>query len=317
MKKQWLIGVVALWLVSIAIASIIGWNLCSARGLPVEQETGEQPGSTVPPPRGEERLKGEPVPTVAELERENAQLREELAELKDEMRKAASNCLVYAISQALQNAADREVTTQQVRVAWGRGIADIERARASGMFGGLDEFLALTAEIALMGEQGIRCLSDIAWDTDRTTEERESAVEMLAHMPHKLALQTIMETADPEVFDPPFPYDHIGIQLLRLPRADIQECVPEITRHLSSTLAAGEFDSTEGELTAILAFVHEDALCSSLLHDARIWHEDLPDVLFGANYVHTERAREFLEEVRRTHSNEEFRTMAAEMLDNW
>jgi hypothetical protein len=119
---------------------------------------------------------------------------------------------------------------------------------------------------------------------------------------------------DPESFGMYFPYEAIGMQLLKLPTADIQEYIPQIRRYLSSTLAADQF---EGELAAILAFVHEDTASSSLLHDPRVWQEDLYGVLDAADYAHTERGKEFLEEVRRTHSNEEFRTMAAEMLENW
>jgi hypothetical protein len=316
MKKQWLIGVVALWVVSIAVAGFIGWNLGSAGGLPVERETGEEPVSTVPAPRAEERLRQEPAPTVAELERENAQLREELAGLKDEVQKAASDFLMYAISQALQDAARKEVTTQQVEATWNRGMKAIERAAADSFFGigAIGDVLALTAEIALMGEEGIRCLGEIARDTGRTTEERRDALEILAHMPHKLALETIMEMPDPESFGMYFPYNAIEGPLLKLPTADIQEYIPQIRRYLSSTIAADRF---EGELAAILAFLHEDAFCSSLLHDPHVWHEELDRVFLAANYIHTERAREFLEEVRRTHSNEEFCTRAAEMLDNW
>jgi hypothetical protein len=308
MKKQWLIGVVALWVVSIAIAGLIGWNLCSSPSVRVEQETGVEPVSMVPAPRAEAPLKEEPASTAADLERENAQLREELAELKDEMQKAASDCLMYAISQALQGAAQREVSTKQVEATWKTHMEQIERT--GGPFG----WVGLAVDMALMGEQGIRCLSEIAWDTGRTTEERQTALETLSIMPHKLALETIMEMPDPESFGPRFPYDHIGRQLLKLPTADIQEYIPQIRRYLSSAVAAHQ---PEGDVTAILAFVHDDTFSLSLLHDPRVWHEHLDGVLSGADYVHTERAKEFLEEVRRTHSNEEFRTIATEMLDNW
>jgi hypothetical protein len=314
MKKQWLAGVIALWVVSIGVAGLIGWNLRSSRGLPVEQETREEAVSTVPAPRAQDRLRREPPLTVAELKRENAELREELAELKDEMQKAASDYLMYAISQALERAAEREVSTQQVRSTWEAGLQAADRIHPGGMLDELTETIWLLVDMARLGDEGVRCLSDIAWDTERTTEERHDALEMLAVIPDKVSLETIMEIPDPESFGPHFPYDHIGRQLLKLPTADIQEYMPQITRYLSSAVAA---DQPERELTAILAFVHDDTFSSSLLHDPRIWQQDLLFVLWGADYVHTERAKEFLEEVRRTHSNEEFRTMAAEMLDNW
>jgi len=316
MKKQWLLTVIVLWVVSIATACLLAWNLGSSRRLRVKREAGEEPLSTAQVPAAEERLRREPAQKLADLERENAELREELAELKDEVRKAASDCLMYAISQALQDAAEREVSTQQVHSTWKRGIEQIERA-GGGLFGGVGGFVALAAEIALLGEQGIRCLSEIAWDTERATEEREDALEVLGLMPHKLALETIMEMPDPESFGMYFPYDAIEGQLLRLPTADIQEYVPQITRHLSSAVGADEFSSTGGTLAAILAFVHEDTFCSRLLHDPRVWQEDLDGVLWEANYVHTDRAKEFLEEVRRTHRNEEYCTRAAEMLEKW
>ena len=73
----------------------------------------------------------------------------------------------------------------------------------------------------------------------------------------------------------------------------------------------------ETGIVAILAFVHDDTFSSSLLRDSRVWQDNLSEVLRAADKVRTDAAMRFLQEVSRTHRNEEYRDTARSMLDNW
>ena len=268
-------------------------------------------------PRPPARVELDPTRELARLELENAELRAELEQLRAKLDEVGVDYLSYALEQALKNAARRQISEEQVHSSWNKGLEAIDRATGTGMFDGFSEGLAFVADVALLGEPGIRYMAEVATDTRRSQDEREMALEVLALIAHKSALDAIMRVPDPGSFGADFPYDAIERQLTRLPMADIEEYVPQINRRTAGALAAGQFGRTEARIVATLAFVHEDSFSSSLLRDPRIWQENLSDVLGAAYYLHTNQAMEFLEQVSRSHRNEEYRNGAAGILDNW
>lgn len=318
MAKPRIPTITLVWVASIVLTMLLTQHYTSPSVSSLQDRFGEQavaPGDRKP--RVPAGLELDPKRELARLELENAELREELGQLRTTLDQVGLDYLSYALEQALKGATRRQISQEQVYSTWNKGLEAIDRARERSMFGGLSEGLAFVADVALLGEPGITYMAEVAADTRRSQDEREMALEALALIAHKSALDAIMRVPDPGSFGTDFPYDAIERQLTRLPTADIEEYLPQINRHTTETLSAGQFGRTEARIVATLALVHEDSFSSSLLRDPRIWQENLSDVLGAAYYLHTNQAMEFLEQVSRSHRNEEYRSAAAGILDNW
>ncbi len=310
MRKSVFAYIAILWAASIVVTALIASGVGNA---------GVAPPTPSAPARVERSVgvQQEGLANAAELERENAGLRAEVAALRKERDSIANDHLRLALGQTIRQIMEEQPREQKPGTTWRKRYDLMQEKSKRGMFGGLDEGMTLIAQMARSGPEGIRTLTGVITDHSRSTEERETALEFLSHIADKASLAAIMTLNEPDIMELDYPYDLIGEQISALTTADIREFIPEINRHIAQELGTDTIAPERAEVLAILALAHGNSESLAMLDDPRLLQEDLSGALQIASDLHTRRAREFVEWVYSRHPKDTVRQTASQFLEEW
>ncbi len=315
-------AIAVLWLWSIVLTAVLTWWITGHRPPPEEVAPDEGHGAAQEVQAGSARRderssQDESARDVAALERENVALRGETKRLRAELDRAEDGRLRLVFAQALREMMEAPPNGDDVETTWRKRIEVFRQKEKRGTFEGLDEAMSLMAEMARFGMPGIQLLASVASDHQRETDERELALQVLAHIRDKAALATLLKLREPDIMELDFPYDLIELQISALPTGEIREFIPEINRQIAAELGTDTIAPERTEVLAILALVHGDSRSWSLLQDRRVLLEDLRGAVRIAADVHTHRARQFVEWVARDHPRDDVSEAASRLVDNW
>jgi hypothetical protein len=302
---------------SLFLAFAAGWILSRA---PVK-ETGPAdfaaPQAKSPLPVSD----GEAVhdPSVERLRRENEDLRNRVAVLEGALKEARNEQFAARLTEAL-NEMVQQPGEEAVADRWGIGSTTYFKNSEAGMFGGIEDLAELVLDFALCGEAGVDFLVDTMSDEDRPEKERDLALGILAWIPHKKALDALLqdEYLAQEVELGNWDYvDSLFRQVTRLPAADVAPHLPTLDRLLLPELSeGGSLNDKETRVAAALAFQYGSREAWRLVCQRQKW-EDPAELLSQADAIHTQQARQFVERVAAQHPSAESRAQANEMLNKW
>ena len=302
-----LVGV--LWLGSIGLTAAVTWHI----GRRPEAIPGAHGQPVAPQPSGVSK------DDVARLRRENAELRAQVARHVEERREADTERLRLALGQALKEIVEGSPEPKEgyVEATWRRRYETFKSHKDRGAMGGLDKGLTLLADMARLGEPGIRFLADTVSDHQLDMAEREAALTALARIRDRASLAAIMKLREPDIMELDYPYDLILLQVSALSTNEVREFIPGIIRQAGLELGTDTIAPERPEVLAVLAFVHGDRDSWMLLHDERIANENLSGVLQIAADIHTPQSREYLEWLHQSVSDPDVRKTATRLLEQW
>lgn len=244
------------------------------------------------------------------LRAEVEELREALARAQDELARLRNERLQQALSGLLAVRANEFAATRSSERVVGGGLPRI-RHRDTQWFGSLPAMIGLFWEIARLGDAGIDQLLRRVGDPNLDPGERGIICELLVYVPYKGVLEFLM-TDHPDL-EYSVDLEFLQYQAENLPTADVRPHARELNRLIA--LDGGGTD--ELRLLVTLALVHEIPESRQLLRRVQGSEEHAQAVLEAVNWLGTGRAREYLEDVSRTHRDRTLRDQAAAFLEEW
>ena len=311
MQKKHVVLVATLWCFSVLLAFGLGagaaWHLAqadkpqTARAVPVK------------PPE---------IPAILEKARPDAA--EDAGTAPETQADSGENeRLRVAFRQALKEVVSRQQKQSgnpappHIQALWDRAFARWRKQKESGMFGGLDENMSLMADMSRMGAPGMKFLASLTEDGQRSMEERELALSVLAHIQDGAALGALLDLRAPDVTELDYPYDLIETQVASLPTREVRPYISRIVEQASRDLGTQDSAPERAEVLTILALVHGDQRAQGLLHDPRILQEDLSGAVQTANEIHTPAARQYIEWIAANHPGANVQQSANAALQEW
>ncbi len=311
MQKKHVVLVAVLWCFSVLIAFGLGagmaWHLA---------RTGEpQTGRAVPvkPPEFSPDLEK----ARADADKDGAAVPEKQADSdeNDRLRVAFRQALKEVVSK--QRRQSGNLAPPHIQALWDRAFARWRKQKESGMFGGLDENMSLMADMSRMGAPGMKFLASLTEDGQRSMEERELALSVLAHIQDGAALGALLDLRAPDVTELDYPYDLIETQVASLTTQEVRPYIQRIVEQANRDLGMQDSAPERAEVLTILALVHGDQRAQGLLHDPRILQEDLRGAVQTANEIHTPAARQYVEWIAANHPGANVQQSANAALQEW
>ena len=305
--KRWMLGM--LWLLTVVGAAVTGWHAGFRQG-----ESALVRAESTPMPE-------EPESTVSQdaaaSREESVKLHARLAVLEEERKSLGRDYLQLALKTAIESSGPATPAASiNARTRWEKGASEI-LAKRGGMFGGLEEGIALLLDIAALGEPGMRYLGLVANDGTRPDEERELALQMLARLRHPAAFDILAAFRDDGILELDYPYDLIRGHVASLPTQDIARRIPEMLNRIDSELGANNFSPERVEVLLLLATTHGNPRARQLLKDARMRQENVRGALEAARAVHDPVAMAFVRDMAQYHEDPGHRRYAAQILEQW
>lgn len=255
-----------------------------------------------------ERLRGE----LEESKLQMAEIETELKGLQDEL----------AAMSALNGASETDGPLDRERKAQALLRQTLRRKDLAGnaMFGALEDIMSMLTKISRLGDAGVAALLDMAADEDLALEDRESAFEMLVHLPDINALHLALYPPEDLAIELDYSSEDFVEELARMAEwIEPSELAPyreELHRLALDSLEQGSANEAL-RMIGVLALVHDHPASQQLLQNP-IWRRDYADFLLKmAHWVGNDPARAFIEDIVRTHNSTDIRSMAAEILADW
>ncbi len=304
-----LVGIAVLWIGSVVVAFLMGWALWGGPLFTLGDEIDlDAPDSPAPV----EALDTEPDQEEDAYER----LKQQLEEVSSERETLGRDYLQLALEYSLAKGGASPASRLEIETLWNTRLEALLQD-SGGMFGGLEEMIALLVEMAAHGEPAIRFMTEVANDNRRSEKERRTALELMSHLRHPAAFDALLDFRDDAIMELDYPYDLVRCQVADLERTQLAHRIPEILGRLNADLGADNFSPERAEVLVLLALRHNEPQARSLLNDPRMWHENVQGAISTANALHTEDARRFLDALARNHTDSKSRKRAENLLANW
>lgn len=304
---KWVVGLVIVWIASLAVAFWFGQTAA-------ERKTGWGLGRPVTPvPVAIETAKGGDAQSVA-LREENEELRERILRLEAELKEpkgAKQTTETTPTARERMGRASKEAIRERWQIWRDRGSFESDNQ----MFPNIENTLGLMFDLVTLGEAGLDCLIDVANDPKATDQEKEFALEGISFWPKKKALKVLL--SNKTVASENRYVDFLWRQVTCLPTSDLREDMPTLERLLLPEIGEGtKAHGKEAQVLASLAFVHGSENAARMVYDPDAWQE--PNAMLGeADLLHTDAAKEYVERVAERHSNIECRRYARQILQQW
>lgn len=254
------------------------------------------------------------------LRHELAAAQARIEELETERDRLADQAMTEAILEVLAKRVDRiSGENARERAEAVVGISQRRVALAEGQwFGGLADNFSMMAALGLLGDTGVERLMDIVLNESRPMKQRAAAFEALAFFPHVRAVELMLhppQSIGEFLTDVPDLNEYLARSASWIPTADLSPLMSDLYEAGAPGAAAG--DEGALQLVGVLGFVHDHEPAQRIFDDRTLRRDHGAALLEAAQWVGGDKAREFVEELSRRHSERAVRDQALAMLADW